>query len=290
MSDQCNKCKRVAYRKNINVSLLCIFQRAQAEISPAPPQWQPFSFFNPDVLKYEPSNVPTKTPEEYCSAYNAPAKSYLKYCEAEGMSYCGRSSRPCGSEGILWDAYIFPIWPACAHTTINGYWGYAGAGAQGYAQSSYPDEKHCSCKTSKGIPMVDAFIDWETGYCYQLAKLTITPKTIKYDYLNPDKEYDVEVRVEEIPLSSKEKKIELDVSSTGAPGVLIPMNGAWHPPGVYAYKYKFPKFSKPQIDTLTATCSTCHATRLEVKMAPVVVGFFNGVWIQKMQQKTVYKP
>jgi hypothetical protein len=82
-----------------------------------------------------------------------------------------------------------------------------------------------------------------------------------------------------------EEPVELSViPSVGTPGKLTPTTGVTNG-DTFNATYQFPEYlEKGRIDTIRATCRGCAApATIELKVAPTVVGFFNGVWNTRKQ-------
>lgn len=96
----------------------------------------------------------------------------------------------------------------------------------------------------------------------------------------------LELKFNDKPL--KDQKITLSISSNkGNPGKLTKYSGQTNESGIVELGYTFPKFTSDQVDTIRYDCEVCQEELdvLTVKMAPTVVGFFNGVWNTELQAR-----
>jgi hypothetical protein len=87
---------------------------------------------------------------------------------------------------------------------------------------------------------------------------------------------------------ASEEPVELSVvSNDGAAGTLTPTPGIADDSGRFVATYRFPEnFQRGRVDTIRATCQGCaEPATVDIKMAPTVLGFFNGVWNTSEQAK-----
>lgn len=145
--------------------------------------------------------------------------------------------------------------------------------------------KLCGCpysaKSGKIAWQENPKVDWQRGICQVPAHLDLVADRTKFDYSNPDREIELTVTLTDLhgkPI--KYSEVRLDIESIGAKGTLSKSNLSTGWDGQVSVGYRFPKFNKAQVDTIVATCAACESNRarVEIKMAPVVVGLFNGVW------------
>jgi hypothetical protein len=119
-------------------------------------------------------------------------------------------------------------------------------------------------------------------------RIELRASRTRYSKKDADKPVDLRVRVNDKGSASgvAGQRVTLTLmSSEGTPGMLSVTTGITDAAGTFSSAYQFPKhFDKGQIATIKAECSSCdRPATVDLKMAPVVLGFFNGVWNTREQ-------
>lgn len=133
--------------------------------------------------------------------------------------------------------------------------------------------------------------DFPSGACVPPRKIELKASRTRYSKKEADKPVDLWVRVHEkgdVNTGLAGQRITLTVTpSEGTPGTLSVANGITDASGRFSSTYRFPvRFDKAQVDTIKAECSSCdEPAMVQIKMAPVVIGFFNGVWNTRQQAR-----
>jgi hypothetical protein len=145
---------------------------------------------------------------------------------------------------------------------------------------SYPEAK-CGCLRS-GKLSADLAPDLSTGWCYDLYALDVRVSRSKYK--PSEAKLPIEVTIEVLRSDSTpaaNTPVTISVSSAdGTPGTITPASGVTDAKGELSASYTFPTFSTKKTDTITVGCESCmfSTAQVDIKMAPTVIGLFNGVW------------
>jgi hypothetical protein len=211
-----------------------------------------------------------------------------KYCAAAGSApdnewdgpLCRRRALSCESP-IVMDDFDGAIHPVCRDYPRTAGWpigAVARISREPFAAGS--SSGTCTCPAGSRP-------DFPSGACVRPRKIELKASRTRYSKKEADKPVDLWVRVHEGGSTGiAGQRVTLTVTpNEGTPGTLSVAKGITDAAGRFASAYRFPaRFDKAQIDTIKAECSSCdQPAMVEVKMAPVVVGFFNGVWNTRAQ-------
>ncbi|VTY38752.1 Uncharacterised protein [Xylophilus ampelinus] len=281
-------------------SAAVLFSPASAE--PRLRTWAPFGYttnhYNGEIRGVLDPTF-SSTPAETCTKVNLWPLGYAPgpWCELGSWKpgFCSPWTDVCtpladntGQPGFSWAdlGTVFPVcrkWPPSEPESRKGIIGRVGPDATGSV---------CRCESFAlegpiGKPLADAIPDLDTGYCYKPLQLELQASRSRFVARERDKPLTLDAWVQRVTAPSQvaNEPVKFSVSSSGsAPGSVTPLEGITDPEGHFLANYRFPKFTGPQVDTITATCERCgEPATVTIKMAPLVFGFFNGVWNTKKQ-------
>ncbi|PNG53369.1 hypothetical protein WDL1CHR_02278 [Variovorax sp. WDL1] len=211
-----------------------------------------------------------------------------KYCSAAGDALdnewdgpmCRRRAVGCGSPVVM-DDLDGPIHPVCRDYPRTARWPIGAV--------AYISREPFATGSSSGTCICPAGSrpDFPSGACVPPRKIELKASRTRYSKKEGDKPVDLWIHVHEGGSTGiAGQRITLTVTpNEGTPGTLSVANGITDATGRFGSAYRFPaRFDKAQIDTIKAECSSCdQPAMVEIKMAPVVIGFFNGVWNTRLQ-------
>lgn len=140
------------------------------------------------------------------------------------------------------------------------------------------DHTTCTCPEGSTPHMASG------GYCILARRIELTASRTTFKPGGASKPVELKVAVylnDGSGRGAPGEPVELSViPSGGVPGTLTPTTGFANNGGGFGATYYFPgSFQKARVDTIRATCRGCvEPATVELRMAPIVVGFFNGVW------------
>jgi hypothetical protein len=139
----------------------------------------------------------------------------------------------------------------------------------------------CQCKDRDGRVLPDAIPDPKSGYCVVAHDFSVSASPLRFSIREAGKPVSIEVMVrrsDDTPAVDEPVTLAVE-SGAGAPGTLGLSAGTTDASGRLKTDYRFPRFTTAQTDKVVATCRNCkpETASVEIGMAPVVIGFFNGV-------------
>jgi hypothetical protein len=238
------------------------------------------------------------TPQDVCNEYNGNARSLVaKSCfnpRLIGDYFCvnpAYASYACnGVDYVYSDTHEY-IKSICTKTP-NPVLSTQVRGATGQVGYNFSTGK-CNCFGGTGSNTPDnsrpeLYPDLDTGMCYDQPSLQISVSRDTYKPSEVDKPVGITLHVlrgDGTRLTNVE--LRLSVATTdGQAGVLSAPVGVTDGDGYVTVQYTFPTtFFNKKVDTIFVNCDVCsnEVVTFDMKMAPTVVGFFNGVWNTEKQ-------
>jgi hypothetical protein len=237
------------------------------------------------------------TPQGACDVYQSPRKPYCAPTGTSnggftGLGWCTENSRQpwaCTEEdfqanmeennGVAIVPACFPL-PLVNKELPGNIVGEIVADTTGFS---------CHCAVRPDIDPALAVSDLSSGYCVSPHRLDLAVSRDRYAVRQSGEPVSVRISVQRLDGSpAVNEPVALVVQPTsGVPGILSNGEGKTDSSGVFTAEYRFPQFTARQVDKITATCRNCNpmSATAEIKMAPVVIGFFNGVWNTSKQAK-----
>ena len=242
-------------------------------------------FATGEINKYD-GNTLFGTPAALCSTVSNIAFAVAsKACpsQTDGPSFCYPADQACPDDRYVsveagaFSDYAMYAHPACTRLPLKPYLG----GAQGRISYSYVAKK-CGCFVSGAVVHADLRPNLDDGFCYKAPDISATADRLTYKPSEVDKPINLvaEVRLVNELLAGVDIRVEV-IPSEGEPGVVTPMIGKTGDDKLFRATYTFPKFDKKRTDTLVFTCNICKGrqdvVKIDIKMSPTLLGFFNGV-------------
>ncbi|MGI4777884.1 MAG: hypothetical protein ACRYGA_07140 [Janthinobacterium lividum] len=237
------------------------------------------------------------TPEGACAAYQTPKRSY---CAPTGISDSGykelgwctentHKSWACTERDFsanIEENNTVAVFPACfpypltVDVRLTNAVGWIVADSTGLS---------CHCQVYPGIDPADAVPYLGSDVCVSPHRLSLAASRDRFSVSQANEPIAVRVAIERTDQTpAVNEPVTLIVqSASGVPGTLSTREGKTDSSGILTTEYRFPQFTGKQVDKITARCKNCdpESATVELKMAPVVIGFFNGVWNTESQAK-----